>query len=149
MRKVYSLIIFAQLLAGCATTPNSFVEPKNLTNENSAIVTIYRTNVKYHSSNPEKPFFYVDDLYVGKLGTGESISFKLLPGEHSLSYKESVFFMPLRESGKTKGVFKAGERYYFRYSKEFRSFVPTGTGISTSDSTTFQPATEEEFNEKK
>jgi len=149
VRKLFVLIVFVQLLAGCATTSNNYVDPKELTNENAASVTIYRTNVSYHSLNPEKPFFYVDDLYVGKLGTGDSIKFKVLPGEHSLSSKESMMFIPAGESGRVKGLFKAGEEYYFRYSKEFESAIPVGTGFYMSNSTTLQPATKEGFNERK
>ena len=91
----------------------------------------------------------LDDKLVGKLGTGSSVTFNVKPGEHTLSSKESILFMPGRESGKLKGVFDVGKKYYFRYSKEYANVVPTGTGYVMSDSTTLQPATEEGFKEKK
>jgi len=146
----YSLVLFAfMFIAGCATTSKDYVEPKELNDGNSAIVNIYRTDVAYHSLNPEKPFFYVDDMYIGKLGTGGSISIKLTPGEHALSSRESILFLPAGESGSVKGTFSAGQKYYFRYSKEFTNVVPTGTGFYMSDSTTLQPANEAGYKEKK
>lgn len=145
------LLIFALtlLLLSCASTSNKYIEPNNLNDENSALVTIYRTDVSYHSLNPEKPFFYLDNNLVGKLGTGDYVSFKVSPGEHSLTSKESILFVPSKESGNVKGLFKAKEIYYFRYSKEHKNTISTGTGFFMTDSTTLQPVTESDFNERK
>ena len=148
MKLSWVLFVF-MFVSGCATTSKDYIESKELNVGNSASVNIYRTDVAYHSLNPEKPFFYVDDMYIGKLGTGGIISIKLTPGEHILTSRESILFMPGGESGRVKGMFSAGEEYYFRYSKEFSSVVPTGTGFYMSDSTTLQPANEAGYNEKK
>ena len=145
----YLIVIVLLNLYGCVSTADKYIESANLDNNNSSQVTIYRTNVAYHSLNPEAPFFYIDDKFVGKIHTGGSVNFKILSGEHTLSSKESVLFMPGRESGKLKGVFETGKHYYFRYSKELANVVPTGSGFIMSDSTTLQPATEEGYKERK
>jgi len=147
--RIYFIIIVLLSLFGCAATGGKYIEPKNLDNTNFSHITIYRTDVAYHSLNPENPFFYLDGKLVGKLGTGNSVTIKVAPGEHTLSSKESILFMPGSESGKLKGKFEAGKKYYFRYSKEFANVIPIGTGFIMSDSTTLQPATKENFQEKK
>lgn len=74
---------------------------------------------------------------------------KVNPGEHTLTSKESIFFVAGKESGHVKGQFKLGETYYFRYSKELANVITTGTGFFMSDSTTLQPVNESGFNERK
>jgi hypothetical protein len=115
---------------------------------NSSVVYVYRTDVAYNSMNPEKPFFFLDDKLVGKLGTGEFIRFYVAPGLHEVSSKESFLFSPGLESGKIKGEFKAGDTYYFRYSKDFSNIYGTGVGFVMSDTSSLRPATKIRFNEK-
>ena len=149
MLKILPLFLISLFLYGCASTGDKYIQPKHLNDTNSAQIIIYRTDVAYHSLNPEKPFFYLDDKFIGKLGTGDYISFNVAPGEHSLSTKNSILFMPGSENGRVKGQFKSGETYYFRYSKEYVNVVPTGTGFIMSDSTTLQPASKTGFDQRR
>lgn len=144
-------IILVLLFAGCASSPDRYTEAIGLNNNNSALVVIYRTNVVYHSLNPQMPFFYLDGMLVGKLGTGDTISFRVTPGEHFISVKEPIMFMPGGVSGIVKGDFKIGETYFFRYSKEVSDVIviPIPMGVITHDSTTLQRSTEKGFRERK
>ena len=63
------------LLSGCSSAPK-YIVSSEWDQTNSSEVIIYRTNVAFHSLNPEKPFFYIDGKEVGKLGTGQSIHTK-------------------------------------------------------------------------
>lgn len=150
MFKTGFLLFFSGIfVAGCAATSNNYIEQKELNGDNSAKITIYRASNDYGSLTPEKPFFYVDEMYLGKLGSGQSITFRLSSGEHSLSAKESIAFLPTLESGRVKGPFKTGENYYFLYTKVFRGDLPVGTGFDMPDSTTLLPATEAAYKARK
>ncbi|MHB8743883.1 MAG: hypothetical protein ACYC9L_12235 [Sulfuricaulis sp.] len=149
MFKIGFLLLSTIFVAGCATTSGNYIEPKELNGDNSAKVTIYRASYDYGSLTPEKPFFYVDQMYLGKLGSGELITFRLSPGEHLLSVKESFAFLPAFESGQVKGLFKAGANYYFLYTRIFRGDLPVGTGFDMPNGTTLLPATDEAYKARK
>ncbi|MBN8446149.1 MAG: DUF2846 domain-containing protein [Gammaproteobacteria bacterium] len=134
-------------IAGCAST-EKYQSPEGLNLSNSARVFLYRTAVLYHSANPEQPFFYLNNKLVGNLGTGSFVTFYVKPGQHVLTSKESILFMPSNESGKISGQFEAGKTYYFRYSKDFVSVTGLGSGFVMSDSSSLTIATEQQFLDK-
>jgi len=132
------------ILSGCSSTSDYRAAP-SWNENNSATVYLYRTDVQYHSLNPERPFFYVDDKLVAKLGTGDFVKFQVSPGEHFLSSKESIVFMPGNESGRISGMFESGKTYYFRYSKDFSSVSSTGVGFVVTDESSLTFATKQQF----
>lgn len=132
---------------GCSST-TQYIADTTLNENNASTVYIYRTDVSFHSLNPEKPFFFLDDKLVGKLGTGQSVRFFVAPGEHTITSKESFLFTPGSQSGDIIGEFKSGETYYFRYSKDFSSIYPTGTGFVMSGESSLRPATKKSFDDK-
>ncbi|GGK68113.1 DUF2846 domain-containing protein [Amphritea balenae] len=146
MKLLISTLIIL-VLTGCAST-SPYVPSSTLNESNASIVYIYRTDVAYHSMNPEKPFFYVDGKLVGKLGTGQFVRFIVGPGSHALTSRESVVFAPGRESGNLQGEFESGKTYYFRYSKNLTSMYHTGAGFIMSDSSSLRPATKKMFDER-
>ena len=138
------IIIF---FTGCAST-EKYVADNTLSESNSSIVYIYRTDVAYHSLDPEKPFFFLDGKLVGKLGTGEFVRFLVTSGEHYVSSKESFLFTPNSESGNVKGEFEPGKTYYFRYSKDFANMYGTAMGFVMSDRSSLKPSTNQRFVDK-
>ncbi len=140
----YFFLLIAILISGCSST-DKYQAPSDLAESNAAIVYLYRTDVLYHSLNPERPFFYLDDKLVAKLGTGSFVTFLVSPGQHTLTSKESILFVPSSESGKIAGTFEAGKEYYFRYSKEFSNIVSYGVGFTISDKSSLTLATEQQF----
>lgn len=135
------------VLGGCAaTTP--YIAPLALNEANASIIYVYRTDVAYHSMNPEKPFFFLDGKLVGQLGTGQFVRFIVAPGNHTLSSRESFVFSPGHESGNLKGKFESGKTYYFRYSKDFTSMYHTGVAFVMSDSSSLRPATKKMFDDR-
>ena len=146
MKFLFASIIVI-ILTGCASTTN-YVVDSAMDESNSSVVYVYRTDVAYNSMNPEKPFFFLDEQLVGKLGTGQFVRFYVSPGLHEVSSKESFFFSPGSESGKIKGEFKAGDTYYFRYSKDFSNMYGTGVGFVMSDTSSLRPATKSSFDKK-
>ena len=145
MRNLLLLILI--VLTGCAST-DAYKSPASLNENNSATVYLYRTDVTYHSLNPERPFFYLDGKLVAKLGTGNSVKFYLKPGEHVLTSKESIMFLPGSESGRISGLFESGKTYYFRYSKEFSNISSIGVGFVMSDTSSLKLATKQQFMDK-
>lgn len=54
----FLILTLPLLMFGCASTSkNNYAEHDGLNNQNPAKIIIYRTDVAYHSMNPEKPFF--------------------------------------------------------------------------------------------
>ena len=147
---IKTVLIFAALtlLWGCAGGPQYTVSPE-WDKSKLAKVFIYRTNVSFHSLNPEKPFFYIDGQHIGKLGTGQSVDTFVLAGEHTVSVKESILFMPGSESGHVKFKAEPNKEYYIRYSKDFSGIAMAGsTAVATGDSS-LQMANKEFYLEKK
>ncbi|WP_169336965.1 DUF2846 domain-containing protein [Amphritea japonica] len=146
MKLLISTLIIL-LLSGCAST-SPYVPSSTLNESNASVVYIYRTDVAYHSMNPEKPFFFVDGKLVDKLGTGQFVRFIVEPGSHTLTSRESVVFAPGRESGNLQGEFESGKTYYFRYSKNLTSMYHTGVAFVMSDSSSLRPVTKTMFDER-
>lgn len=146
MRLLISAFIVL-LLSGCASTA-PYIAPSSLNESNASVVYVYRTDIAYHSMNPEKPFFFLDDKLLGKLGTGQFVRFMVSAGNHTLSSRESFAFAPSRKSGSLLGTFKAGKTYYFRYSKDFTDMYYTGTAFVMSDSSTLKPASKKMFDDR-
>lgn len=142
MRNVLIATVFL-LLSACAAAPR-YVEPSGAA-KNLAHVYIYRTNVVFHSLNPERPFFYIDDKEVAKLGTGAYVVTRVTPGKHTVSVKESIMFLPGTESGKLEMDFVANEKYYIRYSKELSGVTMVGNAAYTTGDSHLSLANRESF----
>ncbi len=95
MSKFICLFI-AVFIGGCASSP-TYEVLNEWDKSKLAKVYIYRTDVSFHSLNPEKPFFYFDGKSVGKLGTGQFLTFEALEGTHDVTVKEPILFMPTYE----------------------------------------------------
>jgi len=126
-------LLFSVLLTGCTSGPK-YTSPSS-DEGNLATVHFYRTDVSFHSLNPEKPFFYIDGKQVATLGTGQSVSTKVTSGTHLITVREPVAFMPAWESGRIEHVFEAGEQYYIRYSKNFDGAIPVGNQVVVTGKT--------------
>lgn len=136
------------LLSGCSSIPKYTISPDWKQNE-LAEVYIYRTDVAFHSLNPEKPYFYIDDKEVAKLGTGQSTYTKVTPGKHIITAKEPILFMPAYENGRLEFNAEPNMKYYIRYSKDFSSINVYGPNVVASGTTSLQMANEEYFKQRK
>lgn len=142
--KIPRLLLLSALgstLVACASTYQS----PAIAPEETATITLYRTRVAFHSLNLERPFFYIDGQKVGQLGTGDSLSVPVAPGEHVVTVKESMLFMPTFEVGRIELNAGAGETYYIRYSMEFSGLSSNGMQTVPVGSSKFSPATREQF----
>src|SRR5437773_2605580 len=120
--KLFLIAVTVLTVASCATRV-PFVQDQNLTESDSANITIYRTRTSFHSLNPERPFVYVDAKEVGKLGVGQDLNLKLTAGEHRFSIREPVLFQPAYESKSLTVTIREGVTYYLRYSKEMSGIL--------------------------
>jgi len=142
-----TLLVSVVFVSGCSSTPTYKVSlGANLSSLGE--LHLYRTNVRYHSLNPEKPFFYIDGKFVGKMGTGDSISIKVEPGNHIISVKDSIFFMPSTEKGNIGLKVDEKQNYYIRYSKEMTGTMFTVNGATTFDRTTFMVVNKNMFEKR-
>lgn len=115
--KLWILFVCFISLVGCNISPKYDVSP-DWDKLKLSKVFIYRTDVSYHSFNPEKPFFYINGKQIGKLGTGQSISTMVPAGRHVISIKEPFLFMPSYESATLEFVAEPNKEYYIRYSED-------------------------------
>lgn len=118
--KLFNIFITAILIPltiGCSVSPKYTISP-SWDKEQLATVHIYRSNTSYHKFNPEKPFFYIDGKEVASLGTGESISIKVLSGQRIITVKEPFLFYPSYVNGRLKLEIKSKKEYFIRYSKD-------------------------------
>jgi hypothetical protein len=137
------------VVTGCASTTPKYEISQDWDQAKLASVTIYRTNVFFHSGNPEKPFFYIDGMEVGKLGTGMAVTTKVTPGKHVISVHESLLFTPTYENGRIEYEFEAGKTYYVRYSKDFSGVAVTGSAAFPTGRTSFSFSDENSYQERK
>jgi len=144
----FILIVFTIMLVGCSGAPKYEVLPE-WNKAELATIFLYRTNVSFHSLNPEKPFFYLDGKFLSTLGTGKSVVTQVLPGKHKITVKEPFMFMPAFENGEIEFEAKSNEKYYIRYSKDFTGIGVIGTTVATGSTTTLQFANEEYYSQKK
>lgn len=126
-----------------------YTPPAELQDHHASKIVLYRTSVAFHSMNPEKPFFYIDGQQFAKLGTGELVTIRVVPSNHTLTVRESIAFMPGRQSEKLEYVFEAGQTYYVRYSKEFSHATVIGGNVLMSGTNSFGIVSEELFKNKK
>jgi len=142
--KIFIALFIAFSVISCATTeqyqvPEGF-DPSKLTTLN-----FYRTNVAFHSLNPEKPFIYLNDKVVAKLGTGQNKVVKVPAGNYRLSVRQPIMFMPGHESDSFEYDFEAGKEYYIRYSMEFGGLRPAGKTIVPIGSSNFSLTNKENY----
>ena len=147
MNKIFYFIL-SILVSGCANAPNYSISP-DWNKSKLAKIHVYRTNLSFHSLNPEKPFFYLDGKKIGKLGTGQTISIDVLPGKHTITAKEPLMFMPSYESGKIEIVAEENKVYYVRYSKDFSGIIVSGNNVNATGKTSIQLANEEYYLQRK
>lgn len=146
--QLLSLSFFFIFLSGCSSTPK-YIISSEWDEANLSELYIYRTNTAYHSLNPEKPFFYIDGKEIGKLGTGQSIYTKITSGNHVITAKEPILFMPAYENGSLQFKVEPNKKYYIRYSKDFSGISIVGPTVVSTDSTTLQMANKEYFQKRK
>ena len=142
------LILSVILLYGCGSA-NYYVKPAGLSQEKIATLHFYRTNVKFHSLNPERPFFYINKKLVAKLGTGQAKTIEVQAGEHRISVKEPIAFMPAYESDAFSYTFEGGKDYYIRYSKEFGGVSVYGSIVAVDGTNSFAITTKENYINRK
>lgn len=149
MRAYGILIALAlALLSGCAST-TQYLEPTGVDNSQTAELNIYRTNIFFHSGNPERPFFFINNALVAKLGTGMAITTKVLPGKQVISVRESILFMPGKVNESIEYQFEAGKTYYLRYSEDFSGIFPIGQLMVATGSTSLQFVNVELYQQRK
>jgi hypothetical protein len=119
----------AATLSSCATQQSGLPRDPNLTNENSATVVVYRPNTSFHRLDPELPFLYVNGQQVGKLAINSAIEIRVPVGEHALSMKEPLLFMPAYESRKVALKAEPGKTYFVRYSRELAGVILAAGGV--------------------
>ena len=135
--------VTAVMLGACATPAPPAALDAALTEANSANLIVYRPKTSFHSANPELPFLYVNGQQVGKLAVGGALEVRLPVGEHALSMKEPVLFMPAFESHKRALKADPGKTYYVRYSREAGGVVSTAGGVQFTQVTGFDLVPEE------
>ena len=146
MKRIISKVLLGLIIVtGCSSVPKYEVS-QDLDRSKLAKLHIYRTNAAYHSLNPEKPYFYINGKEIGKLGTGEAKSIDVQPGNHTITVKEPIMFMPGYENGRVEIEVRENEEYYVRYSKDFSGVVVTGgTSTTTTGKTTIRLVDKEYF----
>ena len=149
MRYTLPLILATTLMTGCASATKKYEISQEWDQAKLAPVAIYRTKTMFHSGNPERPFFYIDGMEVGQLGTGMDVTTKVTAGRHVITVRDSILFMPGRESGRIEYEFEAGKTYYLRYSKEFSGVTTAGNTTVVTDSSNFSLADESSYLERK
>ena len=142
------LILSVIFLYGCGGG-NHYVKPSGLSQEKIATLHFYRTNVKFHSLNPKKPFFYIDKQLITKLGTGQAKTIEVQAGEHRISVKEPIAFMPAYESDAFFYTFEGGKDYYIRYSKDFGSVSIYGSIVAVDGANSFAITTKDNYLNRK
>jgi hypothetical protein len=80
---------------------------------------------------------YVNGRQVGKLAINSAIEVRVPAGEHALSMKEPVLFMPAYESHKLALKAEPGKTYFVRYSREYGGVVPMAGGAQVLSTTGF------------
>lgn len=112
-----SLSIF--FLLGCAY-------PKKTTSfspvgkvDGKAIIYVYRTDTSVDSANPDIPRFFINDKLLGKLSLGGYYVETVEPGDTEITYKDSLFGIPLPWKGKSIRIStQANQTYYVKFSIE-------------------------------
>ena len=94
-------------------------------------------------------YFYIDGKHAGKLGTGQSISTAVISGNHTISVKEPILFMPAYENGSLNFKAEPNKEYYIRYSKDFSGISFAGPVVTTTHSTTLQFTNKDYYLERK
>ncbi len=145
------LLFFSVILLSSCSKNNTYQIPSSIKNTELATVYIYRTNSSFHMFNPEKPFFYIDEKYIGKLGTGQELVIKVIPGEHIFTVKDSILFMPGLEDGKVKINIEKNKTYYLRYSLTPANIISSNNSqdITITGNSNFQKVNEEYFSYRK
>ena len=138
-----SAVTLAATLSSCATQQAGLPRDPNLTNENSATVVVYRPHTRFHRANPELPFLYVNGQQVGKLAINSAIEIRVPVGEHALSMKEPVLFMPAYDSRQLALKAEPGKTYFVRYSREYGGVIPMAGGPQVLATTGFDIVPEE------
>ena len=146
--KYYVLCFFILIGSGCATTDEYYLNP-DLIEDELATLYLYRTKTFFHSLNPEKPFIYLDDKMVAKLGTGMAKVIRIRAGQHKMSVRQPILFMPSFESDSFEYYFEAGKDYYIRYSMEFAGGTVVGNIVSIHGSSSFALTTKENYESRK
>lgn len=144
MKHLVLIVVVVIALSGCAVSP-SYEAPTSLSEANSATLYIYRTSVAFHSLNPERPYFYIDGKKVALLGTGDFVTTIIEPGDHVLSVKQPILFMPAFESDTLNFTAEAGKTYYIRYSNDFAGVEVTGNSAVVYGNSSLGMANEKMF----
>jgi len=149
MKKYYYAVLLTLLLNGCSSSPTYKTSPE-WDKAKLAKLHVYRTDVAFHSLNPEKPFFYIDGMEFGNLGTGQAITIEVLAGKHVLTVKEPILFMPGYENGKIEIETVENKEYFVRYSKNLSDVIITGsTSAVVTGKTTIQLVNKKYYSERK
>jgi len=146
--KLLLLAIILILISGCASTPKYSIS-NDWDKTKLSRLFIYRTDVVYHSLDPEEPFFYIDGKEVGTLGTGQSISTVVIPGNHTIVVKGPILFMPGFETGNLQFTAEPNKEYYIRYSEDFTGVLITSSTPVATGTSTLQMANKKYYLERK
>lgn len=111
-------------LTAC-NTPN-YAVPTNVPHEQLSKLVVYRKYIESQANNPENPAVYIDDKIVGQLIPGGHVEALVAPGEHIITIKEPVLYLPVKESGRLKINFESQENYFLRYQNQI---VPERKGV--------------------
>ena len=117
-KRMMSCIIVCLLIAGCSSK-GTFQRDHSLHEDNAATIIVYRPNTYFHRADPEKPFIYINDTKLGKLGIGSNLRISVPNGKYSISVKQSLLFMPGKETNRLELVVDEHKHYYVRYSYDF------------------------------
>lgn len=111
------IVLVLLLMSGCAYPKKTTdYAPYNLKTGN-AVVYIYRTPTSIDSVNPDVPRFFVNDKLIGKLSIGGYYAEEVAPGKVDVSYRTSLFGIPM--PWPTYHVVlkvEAGRKYFVKFS---------------------------------
>ena len=140
----YLSILFFILLSGCAST-DKFILDSQLDSNDLVTLYVYRTDVSFHSLNPEKPYIYLGEKVIAKLGTGQFQKVTIPSGIHRLSVRQPIMFMPGTESDFFEYEFKAGNTYYLRYNYGFNDATFIGGTVAMTGTSDFHLTTKDNY----
>jgi hypothetical protein len=130
------------ILAGCAYPKKSdlFKSPERASGK--SVLYLYRTKTSIDSLNPDVPTFYINDEKIGKLSLGGYYRIEVKPGPFIVSYRTSLFGIPLFKSPQElKVTAETDQIYYVKFSIESvmrqteLDLVPPSTGETEIKST--------------
>lgn len=140
----YLSIVFFILLTGCASA-DKFVLDSQIDSDDLVTLYVYRTDVAFHSLNPEKPYIYIGDKVIAKLGTGQFKEILIPSGDHRLSVRQPIMFMPGEESDSFEFNFEPGKTYYLRYNFGFNDATFIGGTIAMTGTSDFHLTTKDNY----